>query len=103
MGARGPKPGFKAAKAKQAQQAAELAAQQAQQAAAPPPQFVCDPEQARALSAAHRENPEKLGGEALKQLAHRLGIARSEADRMDDAKLRQQLRIRAYHYAEAEA
>lgn len=44
------------------------------------------------LSASDRENPDKLTGEALRAFAHRRGIARSEAERMDDAKLRMQLR-----------
>lgn len=44
------------------------------------------------LSAADRENPEKLTGEALRVLAHRRGVARSEADAMSDEKLRMQLR-----------
>lgn len=45
-----------------------------------------------AMSAADRENPDKLTGEALRDLAHRRGIARSESARMTDEKLRMQLR-----------
>ena len=44
------------------------------------------------LSAADRENPDKLAGDALRALAHRRGIARSEAATMSDDKLRMQLR-----------
>lgn len=47
---------------------------------------------AQALSAADRENPEKLSGGDLRALAHRRGLARSEIDRMDDGKIRIQLR-----------
>ncbi len=56
---------------------------------------------AEPLSAADRENPEKLTGEALRALAHRRGIARSEAETMSDEKLRMQLRyITHRQYAE---
>lgn len=44
------------------------------------------------LSAADRENPDKLSGQALRDLAHRRGVARSEAANMSDEKLRMQLR-----------
>lgn len=46
----------------------------------------------QALSAADRENPEKLSGSDLRELAHRRGLARSEVERMDDDKIRMQLR-----------
>ena len=49
-------------------------------------------EPAQALSAADRENPEKLSGSDLRELAHRRGLARSEIERMDDDKIRVQLR-----------
>jgi len=49
-------------------------------------------EPAQALSAADRENPEKLSGSALRDLAHKRGLARSEVERMDDDKIRIQLR-----------
>lgn len=56
------------------------------------------------LSAADRENPDKLSGDDLRALAHRRGIARSEAAGMDDAKLRMQLRyITNRQYADEEA
>ena len=60
---------------------------------------VSDPAQAALLPMHHRENPEMLGGEALRRLAHQRGIARSEAEASTDDQLRRQLRIRAYHYA----
>lgn len=44
------------------------------------------------LSAADRENPEKLSGEALVKLAHRRGIALSDLAKMSDDKIREQLR-----------
>jgi hypothetical protein len=51
-----------------------------------------DATKAPSLSAADRENPAKLSGEALRALAHRRGIARSELAKMGDAKIREQLR-----------
>lgn len=57
---------------------------------------------AQALSAADRENPEKLSGGDLRALAHRRGLARSDVERMDDEKIRTQLRYltyRQYDYA----
>lgn len=59
------------------------------------------PKEAEPLSAADRENPDKLTGEALRALAHRRGVARSEAETMSDEKLRMQLRyITNRQYAE---
>lgn len=52
------------------------------------------------LSAADRENPAKLTGSDLRALACRRGLARSEVERMDDEKIRTQLRFltfRQYH------
>lgn len=49
-------------------------------------------EPAQALSAADRENPEKLAGSDLRSLAHKRGLSRSEVERMDDDKIRMQLR-----------
>lgn len=48
------------------------------------------------LSAADRENPEKLSGSALHELAHRRGLARSDIAKMDDEKIRTQLRYLTY-------
>lgn len=52
--------------------------------------------QEMALSAADRENPEKLSGSALHELAHRRGLARSDIAKMDDEKIRTQLRYLTY-------
>ena len=55
-----------------------------------------------ALRAHERENPERLSGQALRDLGHRRGMSRSEMERMPDEKLRLQLRIlTANQYAEA--
>ena len=69
--------------------AAAAAARQAREANAQPAQVAAP---APVLSASDRENPDKLAGDDLRTLAHRRGIARSEAAGMDDAKLRMQLR-----------
>lgn len=56
------------------------------------------------LSAADRENPERLTGEALRKLAHQRGIARSDLETMGDEKIRLSLRYlvnRQYDNAEA--
>ena len=54
------------------------------------------------LSAADRENPAKLSGEALRKLAHQRGVSRSEAAGMSDERLRVQLLyITNRQYAEA--
>lgn len=56
------------------------------------------------LSAADRENPDKLTGEPLRALAHRRGVARSESENMPDDKLRMQLRyITNRQYADESA
>lgn len=79
----GPKKGWK-------KKAAEKAVQPAADSAGPP------------LSAADRENPERLSGEPLRKLAHTRGMARSDLDKMSDEKIRQQLRyIVARQYQEA--
>ena len=49
------------------------------------------PTPAPEMSAADRENPGKLSGEALRHLAHRRGMSLSELDGMPDAKVRMQL------------
>lgn len=91
MGARGPKPGFKAARL------VEGASVPLSSIAAP-----VEPPVAAVLSAADRENPAKLSGEALRTLAHRRGISLSELQRMDDGKIRQQLHFLIIRqYAEA--
>ena len=57
-----------------------------------PRKVVAEQPEMQALSAADRENPEKLSGSALRDLAHKRGLARSEVERMDDDKIRIQLR-----------
>ncbi len=69
MGKRGPQPGFKKARA-EADASAALSS----------------------LSAADRENPDKLTGQPLRELAHRRGLARSSLGAMSDEKIREQLR-----------
>lgn len=69
MGKRGPQPGFKKARA-EADVSAALSS----------------------MSAADRENPDKLTGEALRKLAHSRGMARSALETMPDEKIREQLR-----------
>lgn len=69
MGKRGPQPGFKKARA-EAEASAALSS----------------------LSAADRENPNKLTGQPLRELAYRRGLARSSLETMSDEKIREQLR-----------
>lgn len=57
-----------------------------------PRKVVAEQPEMQALSAADRENPEKLSGSALRDMAHKRGLARSEVERMDDDKIRIQLR-----------
>lgn len=57
-----------------------------------PRKVIAEQPEMQALSAADRENPEKLAGSALRDLAHKRGLARSEVERMDDDKIRIQLR-----------
>lgn len=57
-----------------------------------PRKLVAEQPEMQALSAADRENPEKLSGSDLRDLAHKRGLARSEVERMDDDKIRIQLR-----------
>lgn len=87
MGSRGPKPGFKQARAAQAASAPAPKAAATQPAAASP---ISDapvvpvvngskgkkPEP-QVLSASDRENPTKLSGQALRELAYRRGMAKS--------------------------
>ncbi len=56
--------------------------------------------EASALPAYQRENPNKLEGQALRDLAHKQGLARSEVATMSDEKIRVQLRYLAYSRAE---
>ena len=119
MGKRGPKPGFK--KARAAAEAARKGAATplssigaAQENAppvaiapvaaivpppAPPAPAVDTPKRRKTpaeilatMPACDRENPEKLKGEVLRALAFRRGIARSQLEGMSDDKIRTQLR-----------
>jgi hypothetical protein len=121
MGKRGPKPGFKQERAKAAAadtaQAPNAAAKKraaaspisdAQQPSAPagpvatvtqaapvvsPPPPAAPPKASKAvLSASDRENPNKLSGKPLRELAHRRGLAKSSLPTMSDEKIREQLR-----------
>ena len=59
------------------------------------------PEQSTAadLPTHHRENADKLSGEALRALAHRHGIAKSQLATMSDEKIRDQMKYLAYRRA----
>lgn len=96
MGARGPKAGFR----KVAGPSATVAPQRApEQPRAPAPSPAAAPE---ALSSSDRINPNKLTGEALRELAYRRGIPRSTAADLSDTKIREQLRyIDARQYEDA--
>jgi len=48
--------------------------------------------EAAPLRAADRDFPNRLSGEALRELAHQRGLARSSLSGMSDAKIREQLR-----------
>lgn len=85
MGARGPKPGFrKAAPANAAGAPSKPTQAPTKKAEAEQPVVV-------ALSAADRENPAKLSGDALKKLAHRRGMPMSSMQSMSDEKIRTEL------------
>lgn len=83
MPTRGRPPGWKKAQVLQ---------QQAEAASAPPLAAVMD----TPLPAHARENPAMLSGDALRALAHRMGIAKSDAARMSDEKIREQLKYAIY-------
>lgn len=100
MGSRGPKPGFKQARAEQA--ASATPAPDAATVAQPSP---VEPVAASAiptpvLSASDRENPDKLSGQALRDLAHRRGIAKSILPTLSDEKIRTELRYATYRQYE---
>jgi hypothetical protein len=112
VGQRGPKAGWK--KGAAAAVAPEAAARQAEKQPKPvvaevhPPPPAQAPEAAKPeqprMSAADLSNPAKLTGDALKKLAHSLGMAKSELARLDDDKIRVQLKYlthRKYETAEA--
>lgn len=98
----GPKPGWKKAAAAQPA-AAVTTPQPAAPVVAPiaPPAPVVQLVPPVAMSAADRENPDKLTGEALRTLAHRRGLARSAIDGMADDKIRTELRYLTHRQYEA--
>jgi hypothetical protein len=55
------------------------------------------------LPAHARENPVMLSGEALRDLAHRRGLARSDLAVMSDEKIRGQLRYATYRQYDDDA
>lgn len=85
----GPKPGFKRA-TQEAQGTAQL------EVAPLEPNI-------QTLSASDRENPSKLTGDALRELAHRRGLAKSQLPSMSDEKIREQLRYITYNQYENDA
>lgn len=67
-----------------------------------PRKVIAEQPEMQALSAADRENPEKLAGSDLRCLAHKRGLSRSEVERMDDEKIRMQLRYLTHRQYEDE-
>jgi hypothetical protein len=55
------------------------------------------------VPAYHREHPDKLTGQALRDLAHRKGMAKSELTSMSDDKIRLQIRYIDYRRASEDA
>lgn len=49
-----------------------------------------------AMPAYHREHPDKISGQALRDLAHRKGMAKSELATMSDEKIRTQIKYIDY-------
>jgi hypothetical protein len=116
VGLRGPKKGWKKAAAAPAAAASVVPAKKAKAkpkaATAPARKRVsrqadkAPKQQANVVAlmpVAHRENPEKLEGDALKALAHRRGMPKSELEKMPDAKIREQLKYLAYRQYHDEA
>lgn len=85
----GPKPGHKRA-TQEAQETAQLEVAPLEPTIPP-------------LSASDRENPAKLTGAALRELAHRRGLAKSQLPSMSDEKIREQLRYMTYNQYEQDA
>jgi hypothetical protein len=103
MGSRGPKKGFKLAKKQGAATplssiatpetppVVAAAAASTDAPPAPPPAPAAPRRKPVVLSAEDRENPHKLKGAALRELAHKNGMAKSEIDGMPEEKLREQM------------
>lgn len=108
MGKRGPKPGFKLARAAAEAAAAPSSPEESPKKRAPAKPRAQQPQQqAQAepvLSSGDRENPSKLTGQALRELAHRRGLAKSILADMSDEKIRTELRyITHRQYGEEDA
>lgn len=111
----GPKPGFKRKPAQQETVAPAAPDVQATASTADNAPAQVQPEQVRAqtaqpvqteqpaASASDRENPSKLSGQALRDLAHRRGIALSTLCFMSDEKIREQLLYINYRQYEDDA
>lgn len=89
MGSRGPKPGFKRAREEAAGTLPAEPSPAPVLASEPPVLLLAGPE----LTYAQRNNPDKLGGQKLRELAHQRGMSRSELERYgdDDRRIREQL------------
>jgi hypothetical protein len=123
MGKRGPKPGFMRERAAAKAAAAVPNPNDAQQQPAAtaetdphlaPPQGPPDmngapdpknppPETAPPLTHADLHNPAKLTGDALKDYAYRLGIARSQMEGQSDERIRMSIRYIVSHRAETDS
>lgn len=95
MGTRGPKPGYKQARAEQAA-LSELPQDAATGLPSPVEPVAASDISPPVLSASDRENPNKLSGQALRDLAHRRGLAKSLLPSMSDEKIRTELRYLTY-------
>jgi hypothetical protein len=58
---------------------------------------------AGSLPAHAKENPDMLSGQALRDLAHRRGLAKSQLAAMSDEKIREQLRYATYRQYDDDA
>lgn len=110
MGKRGPKPGFKLARAAAEAAAAPSSPEPTKKPRRAPAKPQAEPTESLSaqedpvLSAGDRENPNKLTGLALRELAHRRGLAKSLLADMSDEKIRTELRyITHRQYGEEDA
>ncbi len=55
------------------------------------------------VPAYHREHPDKISGQALRDLAHKKGMAKSELADMSDDKIRTQIKYIDYRRASDDA
>lgn len=70
---------------------------------AQPTQQTPDSAAAEYVPAYHREHPDKISGQALRDLAHKKGMAKSELANMSDDKIRIQLKYIDYRRASDDA